>query len=144
MLLRTRLTTAVVLLAASVVALSGCSSSVELAPAPLATADGCRATGAAWPNDVGGQERREVSEPSAGAAYGDPAIIARCGVPALGPTTDDCIEVDGIGWVAQPLSDGTRFTTFGRDPRVRGASQTSPRGSSAASPSGRALRRTPA
>ena len=46
------------------------------------------------------------------------ARIARCGVPALGPTTDDCIEVDGLGWVAQGLSDGTRFTTFGRDPAI--------------------------
>ena len=59
-----------------------------------------------------------MSDASAGAAYGDPAIIARCGVPALGPTTDDCIEVDGMGWVAQGLSDGTRFTTFGRDPAI--------------------------
>lgn len=115
---RTRATTAVVLGATAVVALSGCSSAVEIAPTPLATGDVCRAVADAWPSDVGGQERREVSDSDAGAAYGDPAIIVRCGVPALGPTTDDCIEVDGMGWVAQPLSDGTRFTTFGRDPAV--------------------------
>jgi len=108
----------VVLGATAVVVLSGCSGPVEIAPAPLATADVCRAVSAAWPSDVGGQERREVSDVGAGAAWGDPAIIVRCGVPALGPTTDDCIEVDGLGWVAQPLSDGTRFTTFGRDPAV--------------------------
>ena len=107
-----------VLGATAVVVLSGCSSAVEIAPTPLATGDVCLAVGAAWPNTAGGQERREVSDATAGAAYGDPTIIARCGVPALGPTTDDCIEVDGMGWVAQPLSDGTRFTTFGRDPAV--------------------------
>lgn len=104
--------------ATAVVALSGCSSAVEIAPTPLATGAVCRAVSAAWPAEAGGNERREVSDAGAGAAYGDPAIIARCGVPALAPTTEDCIEVDGMGWVAQPLSDGTRFTTFGRDPAI--------------------------
>ena len=107
-----------VLGATAVVALSGCSSAVEVAPTPLATGEVCRAVAASWPAKAGGQERREVSDASAGAAYGDPAVIARCGVPALAPTTEDCIEVDGVGWVAQPLSDGTRFTSFGRDPAV--------------------------
>ena len=98
--------------------MSGCSSTVEIAPTPLAQGAVCRAVTSAWPVEVGGHARREVADPSAGAAYGDPAIIARCGVPALGPTTADCIEVDGLGWVAQGLSDGTRFTTFGRDPAI--------------------------
>lgn len=110
--------TAVALCATAVVALSGCSSAVEIAPTPLSNGDVCREVTSAWPAKVGDHSRREVSNASAGAAYGDPAIIARCGVPALGPTTDDCIEVDGMGWVAQKLSDGTRFTTFGRDPAV--------------------------
>ena len=106
------------LCATAVAVLSGCSSTVEIAPAPLATDDVCRAVASAWPAEVGDHERREVSDAGAGAAYGDPPIIARCGVPAPGPTTDDCIEVDGLGWVAQGLSDGTRFTTFGRDPAI--------------------------
>ena len=110
--------TAVALGATAVVLVSGCSSAVEIAPTPLAKGEVCRAVASAWPADVGDHARREVSDASAGAAYGDPAIIARCGVPALGPTTEDCIEVDGLGWVAQPLSDGTRFTTFGRDPAI--------------------------
>ncbi|WP_404383896.1 DUF3515 domain-containing protein [Knoellia locipacati] len=113
-----RTSTAVALCATAVVVLSGCSSAVEIAPAPLATGDVCRAVASAWPTKVGDQERREVSDASAGAAYGDPAIIARCGVAALGPTTNDCIEVDGMGWVAEGLSDGTRFTTFGREPAI--------------------------
>ncbi|KGN28827.1 hypothetical protein N798_17475 [Knoellia flava TL1] len=106
------------LCATAVVVLSGCSSAVEVAPAPLANGDVCRAAASAWPDEVGGKARREVSDAGAGTAYGDPPVIARCGVPALGPTTDDCIEVDGLGWVAQALSDGTRFTTFGRDPAI--------------------------
>lgn len=112
------MTTAVALCATAVVVLSGCSSAVEVSPAPLANGDVCRAAASAWPAEVGDHARREVSDAGAGTAYGDPPVIARCGVPALGPTTDDCIEVDGLGWVAQPLSDGTRFTTFGRDPAI--------------------------
>lgn len=106
------------LCATAVVMLAGCSSAVEIAPTSLVNSDVCRAVASAWPDDVGNHARRDVSAPSAGAAYGDPAIIARCGVPALAPTTNDCIEVDGIGWVAEGLSDGTRFTTFGRDPAL--------------------------
>ncbi|PRY61346.1 uncharacterized protein DUF3515 [Knoellia remsis] len=102
----------------AVIGLTGCSSAVEIAPTPLASGDVCRSVADAWPATVGDRERRKVTDEEAGAAYGDPAIIARCGVPALGPTDSDCIEVDGMGWVAQKLSDGTRFTTFGRDPAI--------------------------
>ncbi len=52
------------------------------------------------------------------AAWGDPAVIARCGVGALAPTDTECVEIDGIGWIPDPLSDGTRFTTFGTDPAI--------------------------
>ncbi len=52
------------------------------------------------------------------AAWGDPAIIATCGWPALGPTEQECLAVDGVDWVAEPLSDGVRFTTFGRTPAL--------------------------
>ena len=37
---------------------------------------------------------------------------------ALGPTDTECLEVDGVGWIPQSLSDGTRFTSFGTDPAV--------------------------
>lgn len=110
--------TAVALCATAVIVLSGCSSAVEIAPAPQAESEVCREVASAWPDSAGGNARQEVSDASAGAAYGDPAIIARCGVPALAPTTEDCIEVDGMGWVAQKLSDGMRLTTFGRDPAI--------------------------
>ena len=49
---------------------------------------------------------------------GDPAIVARCGVPTPGPTTNDCLTVNDVDWVATPLSDGTRFVTYGRDPAI--------------------------
>ena len=63
--------------------------------------------------------RRDTDPDSPGvAAWGDPAVIARCGVAALGPTDTECLEVDGVGWIPDPLSDGTRFTSFGTDPAL--------------------------
>ncbi|GAB3600409.1 hypothetical protein GCM10027446_33610 [Angustibacter peucedani] len=53
------------------------------------------------------------------AAWGEPAVVWRCGVTAPGPTTDECLDVDGVDWVAHPLDDGTSFTTYGRDPAVQ-------------------------
>jgi len=50
------------------------------------------------------------------AAWGDPAIVLRCGVPrpaALLPTSR-CDGVNGVGWFTETLGDGYRFTTIGR------------------------------
>ncbi|GGL41171.1 DUF3515 domain-containing protein [Phycicoccus endophyticus] len=76
-------------------------------------------TEAPWPATVSGMARRETSpQDPAVAAWGDPAVVARCGVAALAPTETQCVEVDGVGWVPETLSDGTRFTSFGTDPAV--------------------------
>ncbi|MGB8381821.1 MAG: DUF3515 family protein [Dermatophilaceae bacterium] len=79
----------------------------------------CTAAGASWPATVSGLAPTELRDPSpAVRAWGDPAVIARCGVDVPGPTTLDCVSVDGVDWVVEPLSDGTRFTTYGRSPAV--------------------------
>ncbi len=79
----------------------------------------CASAAILWPGDVSGLERRDTSPSSAAvAAWGDPAIVARCGVAPPGPTETECLEVDGIGWIPSPLSDGTRFTTFGTEPAI--------------------------
>ena len=51
-------------------------------------------------------------------AWGDPPIIARCGLPAPAPTTDSCVVVDGVDWVVRELTDGTAAVTFGREPAI--------------------------
>lgn len=106
-------------IALAALALGGCSSAIEVTSAPGADGPGCTAAATKWPATVGGQDSREVvSTATAAHAWGDPAIIARCGVPALGPTEVECIEVDGVGWIPEALSDGTRFTSFGTDPAL--------------------------
>ncbi len=95
--------------------LSGCSSAVEVGVPEAAGACGT----VPWPAQVHSQVARETSPDSPAVhAWGDPAIVARCGVPALAPTTLECLGVDDVDWVARPLTDGTAFTTYGTDPAL--------------------------
>lgn len=98
--------------------LASCSRTLDVAPLPAATSDACRSAAAAYPELVSGMPRAPVSDDAAAAAWGDPAVIARCGAPALAPTATGCIEVDGVGWIPEKLSDGTRLTTFGTEPAL--------------------------
>ena len=101
-----------------VAGLVGCSSTDATAAAEAGSA-ACRSAAAHWPTTVGGQSRQPTSSSSVSVrAWGDPAIIARCGLAAIGPTTDPCIDVSGIDWVAHQLTDGVRFTTYGRSPAI--------------------------
>lgn len=59
-----------------------------------------------------------TSDSPAVAAWGDPPVVARCGLTSPGPTQLDCISANGVDWVAQPMSDGIAFTTYGRDPAL--------------------------
>ncbi len=70
-----------------------------------ATKPACLSATLLWPSSVSGMPRRDTAPDSTGVA-------------ALGPTETECLEVDGVGWVPQALSDGTRFTSFGTDPAV--------------------------
>ena len=100
--------------------LTGCSRSVEVTPPQHTQA--CEAATSQWPDQVAHQEPRPVQnhggDPGDARAWGDPAIIATCGWPALAPTTEQCLEVSGVDWVVSPMSDGTKFTTFGTDPAI--------------------------
>ena len=52
--------------------------------------------------------------------WGDPAaVLLRCGVPSPGPTTDPCVNVNGVDWVEDDSDKPNyRFTTVGRTPAV--------------------------
>jgi hypothetical protein len=86
----------------------------------------CAALVAALPDTVDDLPRREVEPADApAAAWGDPAIVLRCGVPVPDGFTDTsmCLETDGVGWfVPDEQLDGTAetvtMTTIGRDVNV--------------------------
>ena len=123
MALRVAVPGAAAVLGATAVLLAGCASPVPVdAPAlddpALAI---CRALLGALPDTVDGQERREVSPPdAAAAAWGDPAIVLRCGVPPPAALADGAplFEVDGTSWLPEPLEAGYLFTSAGRTVHV--------------------------
>ncbi|MFD0369320.1 MULTISPECIES: DUF3515 domain-containing protein [unclassified Streptomyces] len=105
---------AVLLLAAT-----GCSASETPVPVPsppAAEAALCRALAKELPGTVAGLERTGTEpESELTAAWGDAAIVLRCGVPRPEKMNDpqaQGVEADGVGWlVEQREGDGPRFTT---------------------------------
>jgi hypothetical protein len=72
-------------------------------------------------------DRRDVTPSDAlAAAWGDPAVVLRCGVgkPAALRRTSACSEINGVGWLATqdgrevsgnaPVDGSLTFTTIGR------------------------------
>lgn len=103
-------------------ALTACSDSVRVEPFAESDSEACRAAAEQWPPLLLGGERRVVAVQSAGvAAWGDPAIIVRCGAssPVAGPDEPlNCLDVNGVDWIAVPFDDGTAFVSYGRVPAL--------------------------
>lgn len=105
----------VVALIAVGLATSACASAVGVPAAPGAAAPLCARVLVSLPDEVGGGGRRATTSQST-AAWGDPPVVLRCGVPSPGPTTDPCVDLDGVDWVLTELDGERRYTTFGREP----------------------------
>ncbi|HYN55660.1 MAG TPA: DUF3515 domain-containing protein [Motilibacterales bacterium] len=104
--------------------IAACARPVEVsAPSPAADVTAaCAQFTAALPaglSTVG--ERRDVTPDSVlTAAYGDPPVGVRCGVPdpaSLSPTST-LVAVEGIDWLAEELTGGWRLTSIGRTANV--------------------------
>jgi hypothetical protein len=97
--------------------LTGCGRSVDVDDYPTTpgTEVDCTALFADAPRRVADQDRLEVPGEVA-AAWGDPAIILRCGVekPAALKPSSRCFDVNDVGWLAETTADGYLFTTIGR------------------------------
>lgn len=99
------------------VSLAGCGGTSSVTPAPQASDPACSALLGKLPAGVADQNRG--TDPAAGAAaWGDPRIVLRCGLPPSGPTTTPCLDVDGVDWLVEETGDGFTLTTFGRRPAV--------------------------
>lgn len=105
---------------AGTVLLGACSSSPARVPVSNLSDDPlCRQVSQKWPQTVAGENRRNTAPQDARtAAWGSPAITARCGVSSPGPTTAPCIEVNGFDWVAFSEENRVRFITYGRQPAL--------------------------
>lgn len=106
--------------------LVGCSAgpvSVDPVDAAPADRDACTQLRDALPGQVLDQQPRPVTPDEAAAttaAWGDPAIVLRCGVapPEALKRSSPCLEIENVGWFAEPGADGYRFTTIDRPTNV--------------------------
>ena len=98
--------------------LTGCTPTLIVEePADAANPD-CATVMLRMPEEIDGVTDRTTSAQST-EAWGDPAMaIARCGVEVPGPTTDECVSVDGVDWISRPGDDYWQFVTYGREPAV--------------------------
>lgn len=96
--------------------LAGCGSPSPQ-PGPNAGTAACTALVGRLPPRVLDRPRTELDVAGA-AAWGDPAIVLRCGVPPTGPTTDPCLEISGLDWTFTETDEAYRFVTYGRTPAV--------------------------
>lgn len=108
--------------AAAVVApLAACTSAVPAEAGPFAADPLCAevlvVVREGGYGELAGLPRRDTDAQST-AAWGDPPVVLRCGVEPLGPTTDPCLRVDGVDWVARESGGRTVLTTYGRFPAV--------------------------
>ncbi|MBK0421105.1 DUF3515 domain-containing protein [Leucobacter sp. CSA2] len=69
------------------------------------------------PKTVGGLEKRTTNAQSTG-AWGDPAaVLLYCGIEPSGPTTDSCVNVNGVDWIIdESKAPLYRFEAYGRSP----------------------------
>ena len=87
-----------------VAALAGCSpGDVTIDDQDLSDADRatCEALVDDLPDTLAGELRRSVDDDGGpGAAWGDPAYVLTCGVPAPGDyeATAECSDIKGVGW----------------------------------------------
>jgi hypothetical protein len=85
-----------------VLVLGGCSAGQPVAvQPPEAHGAGCHRLHDFLPGSVDGRDRRDTTPASVRtAAWGDPAVVLRCGVvrPRGLVPTSELIEVNGVGW----------------------------------------------
>ena len=110
-----------VLVAVATTLLTGCAQAVPLSAADDANNPACADVTVRLPEVVAEKPQRETAAQATG-AWGDPAaVILHCGVAVPGPTTDACISLNGVDWIAdesEAADDTYRYTTYGRDPAI--------------------------
>ncbi len=104
-------------------AVSSCSAPVPVDAAEDGGSAACADVVALLPTTLADSPRRDTTGGPGTAAWGDPAILLRCGVEPVAASTQPCVGVPGsdgeVDWVVL-ANDGTGsiVRTFGRDPAV--------------------------
>ncbi len=125
---------------ASLATLAGCSAEpVQVSPpdASAQSRDLCRVLADDLPDALDDRDRRDTSpESPLTAAWGDPAVVLRCGVdtPEGLTATSEILEVNDVEWFLTESRSAYTFTTVGRAANVEVAVPTEvPRSAATAS-----------
>ncbi len=97
------------------VGVSACSSSLSVEPAEGAESQFCTDLGAILPVSLGGALLRDTNPNSpATKAWGDPAIVLRCGaaIPTAYSVSSQLLTVNDVNWYPEELEAGVRFTSM--------------------------------
>ena len=95
----------------------GSGTSGAVTAAPRAADPACATALATAPESVLGRPRSPLPVQGA-AAWGEPAVVVRCGLPEPAPTTDRCVTVNDVDWIVDDRGDPLVFTAYGRSPTV--------------------------
>ena len=98
--------------------LAGCASVASVDAAQDAANPLCAEMMVVLPEAIDDAERRSTTS-QATSAWGDPSkVVLRCGVEVPGPTTDPCVSVNDVDWVANEDEESGiwTLTTYGRTP----------------------------
>lgn len=105
-------------LASTATLMSACAPIVPMDAAEDANNPACANVIVRLPDIVAGEERRYTNAQATG-AWGDGAVQLVCGVAPSGPTTDTCVNVNGVDWVIDDSAAPVyRFEPYGRTPGI--------------------------
>ena len=104
------------MLAAGLAACGGSDDS-RVEAAPSARDAGCTSLLTRLPSTLLGRSKGST-EVRGAAVWGKPAIVLRCGVTPPGPSSDLCINVNGVDWLFTESKQFYLFTTYGRTPAL--------------------------
>lgn len=100
-----------------VIGLTGCAGTVSMHSAENANDPACADVIVRLPSTVSGLDKRTTNAQATG-AWGNPVgVELRCGIEPSGPTTDDCVNVNGVDWIIDRTNAPLyRFEAYGRSP----------------------------
>lgn len=111
---------ALALVVAALGGLTACAGDYPMDAAPNANDPACADVIVRLPDTVAGLDRRTTNAQSTG-AWGSPAsVLLYCGIVPSGPTTDECVSVNGVDWIIDPSqAPFYRFEAYGRNPGLQ-------------------------
>jgi hypothetical protein len=115
-LIRRALAPAALLIVAAA-GLASCAGDVPMQAAASSNEPACADVVVRLPATVADLPLRHTNAQSTG-AWGDPAaVLLTCGIEPSGPTTDQCVSVDGVDWIIDRSQEPLfRFEAYGREP----------------------------